>query len=470
MKSILTLSAIFTFLVLPVTAFSTPLNYPPDGVFTSTTVPTTSNPGYLDSYMDKMFGTIITRITDKDVFNAFGNSCGYSNYHPVHQYPKNQSFNSDETYIRINHTLIDAHTFHIVKDITGHVWERKWSNLDPNIIYGMQKHSDRFSFVKQDISAGYNVVDLISFPLSIYDEMYIGPWEGNIDKNDRYVVLSARKKNQSYLTAIVYDIQANSIFAQKDFPSILWRDSSGNQVLDWISVSPLGDYILINYKADPENSDSDFRSSIYEYDMSLNFLRELANQGNHGDMAIDADGREVYVQFEYGSSRGIWSYRLDDGHRLRLLPDKYSGGHISGRAFGRPGWCYVGTNATDHSEIFALKLDGSGTVNHFGHTHKSYSVAAYASPNHDGTKVLFKSDFSTGGEQDSYIARMGATDAIIADCPELAQPKRVDFADYAVIAEHWLEEPATIGDLNDDGVVDGDDLDILSAYWLCECD
>ncbi len=371
-----------------------------------TKVPKIKKPGYLKPYIDETFGTKITRITDKKVFNEYGKVCGYRNYHPVHQYPKNQSFNADETYIRIDNTLIDAHTFRIVKDIRSHVWERKWSSLNPNIIFGMQKYSDRFSFVKQDISGDYSVVELTSFPLSVYDEAHIGPWEGNIDMNDRYVVFSLRKKNKNYLTAVVYDIQKDSIVSQKDFKNIAWRDQATNeQILDWISVSPLGDYILINWRDDPENKSSPFRSSVYEYDLKLNFIRKLANQGCHGDMALDADGREVYVQFEYGSSRGIWSYRLDDGRRLRLLPDKYNGGHISGRAFKRKGWCYVGTNAKNYSEIFALKLDGSQTVEHFGHTHKSYNVSAYASPNHDGSKVLFKSDFATGGEQDTYIAQ-----------------------------------------------------------------
>lgn len=59
--------------------------------------------------------------------------------------------------------------------------------------------------------------------------------------------------------------------------------------------------------------------------------------------------------------------------------------------------------------MFALKLDGSQTVEVFGFTHHSqstaYDRAPMAVPNRDGTKVMFASDWGDDiGPVYSYVA------------------------------------------------------------------
>ena len=136
----------------------------------------------------------------------------------------------------------------------------------------------------------------------------------------------------------------------------------------------------------------------------MNFIRKLANQGEHGDIGVDSHNKEVYVQFEFGPENGIWSYRLDDGKRTRLLPSKYNGGHVSCRNFKRKGWCYLSTSEEGYKEVFALKLDGSGIVNRFAQTH-AVGFGSQVGVNPDGTKVLFMSNWGKKGDVvDTYQA------------------------------------------------------------------
>lgn len=405
----LLLTGIIWLTITSTTATATP-QYPPETDFTAVASSALTSPSYLNSVIDPLFSTEITRITDKATYNAYGNTLGYINYHPTQPYPKNPTWNSDGTYLRLGNTLIDGTTYAIVKDIEGHIYERKWSYTDPNIIYAIDHHNGTYNFVKQDVRNPefVNVVNLISFSDVTYDGLYIGPWEGNLTFDDQLVALTATNGND--MTVFLYNLVTDTIMSQHTFPNIWDR-------IDWVSVSPLGSAILINYVKYPANPNSNFRSAIDQYDTNFNFIRELAHQGEHGDMGVDENGQEVYVQFEFGTSdggedrRGIWMYALSDGQETELLPEKYGGGHVSCRNYSRPGWCYLSLSQEGYKETIAVKLkieagDTYAQVNRFGQ-HHSQSLDAQSAPNPDGSKVVFSSNWgAVGAEPDAYIATL----------------------------------------------------------------
>jgi parallel beta-helix repeat protein len=359
-------------------------SYPPDRPFTA--IPTETNvtyPDYLGSITGPVFGNTITRISDAQI-RVFG-----------HPYPKTQSWNTDSTLMRLGNDIIDAGNYARMGTIDGKIHEIKWSSVRFDTLYGLRHYyrdddngvNDDFEFMRIRIYPNQlSYETLITFPKEAYRKVLMGPWEGNIDLHDRYVALAAQKTDADYLTVIRYNIENNTTLI-KDFPDISWETG-----LDWGSVSPLGNYILINWLDDPNNSDPDSRGSVYQYDIDINYLRKLSQQGQHGDMGIDADGGEVYVQFGFGGQRrGIWGYHLSSGSEIRLLPDKYSGGHVSCRNYLRPGWCYPSTTQEGYREVFALKLDGSGLVNRFAQTHTTGADNSHGGVNPDGTKILFDS-------------------------------------------------------------------------------
>ena len=402
--------------------------YPPEILFHSNPVPTAeqSMPGFLASITGEVFGNKITRITDVSVRNL------------AHTYPKTQSWNCDGTYLRMNNSLLDGITYASLPEPLGdlnnptaHIDDRRWSHSKPNIMYGLQRrwnaddtidngiNDSHYDFVAHDVEKTEDTVtQLVRFSGNTYAAVKMGPGEGNIDFKDSIVAFAALKQGADYLTLIVFDMVTNTVIQEKDFPDISW-DGGYNAALDWVSVSPGGKYVLINWE-DGLGQD-DFAGSIYQYDSrTLSFVRKLANQGSHGDMGLDDNNREVYVQFEYGSRAGIWMYHLDTGKETQLLPSKYNGGHVSCRNYKRPGWCYLSTNQETYREVFAIKLDGSGLANRFAQSHIAEYVDevgeeqpapnSQGGTNPDGSKILFMSNWNnevgSDGLQESFVVEV----------------------------------------------------------------
>lgn len=369
--------------VLPASA------YPPETEFVEVDPQPMERPGYLQSGPGPAFGYRITRVTDPAEFP--------DGEYDVQPYPKHPAWSSDEAYIAIHsYKLIKGAADYSRVRETLYLDEARWAYTEPGVMYGFRNVYDggervAVEFVRLNVNDDA-VTPLQRFYLTghgggapEYDGVYLGPWEGNLSRDDRYVVFSARQGDD--LVAMVFDIPGRRVVTSRRFAGIWDR-------LDWISISPRGDYVLMNWSPpEKDDADPDFTGAIDEYDASLNFVRRLAEQGQHGDMGLDAYGDEVYVQLEFGDRVGVWSYRLRDGAELRLLPDKYNGGHVSCQNYRRPGWCYLSLRKTGFAEVVAVKLDGSGLVNRFVQHRNSAGGSAYGSPNPSGTRVIFKSDW-----------------------------------------------------------------------------
>ncbi|HHH19838.1 MAG TPA: hypothetical protein ENK86_04950 [Campylobacterales bacterium] len=392
---------------------SNALRYPPTvvmrGVPTNTS---TKRPALMASSIDQAFGTQITRITDKAT-------------QKVRQFlvAKTQFWNSDASKIRIDYKVYTTDTHAYVGELDSLLHEMKWSHRDPNILYGMHHNyrkprlsrvnpDNAFVFFQIDVAHGFAMKPIVSFSKAKYSEVHIGPWEGNIDYNDRYVVFAAKKRASSTLVAIVYDIQKRQQVALKEFNTIVWNSDRKINQHDWISVSPHGNYIL-HAKRDVSSDYSWASYYIDLYDIHLKPLRRLSDTSEHGDICVTEAQEEVYVQYR-GSNRerGIWSFNLAKGTSQPILQqgnETYGGGHISCRNHQRPGWCYVSSKGKRFKEVFALKLDGSGAVQRFGQTHGSETKveSSKGTPSPDGTQVLFQSTWGVPNRSEAYIAEAG---------------------------------------------------------------
>jgi len=386
----------------------------------------TTQPPLAGSSIGQAFGNLITRLTkridqnDTPTVNSDGDRIARGNHHP---YPKTQAWNSDMTILRLRYRLYDADTLqelpvtsgtNSLSDlylINGALSEIKWSHLDPNVFYGVYRNSNQQGeFWKGTIdlnsnSISYSLLHQFTAGGTGYDRFTLGKYEGNIDFNDHYVAFAARKTGANYLTAIIYDM-LNDTAITTDLPGILWTEPPQAQVFDWLSVSPLGNHVLVSSGG-----------KIYQYDMNMNLVRQLADSAGHGDLGLAQNGDEVYVQFEFGDAvqRGIWLYRLNDGARMRLLPDKYNGGHISCRNYQRPGWCYLSTNKEGYREVFALRINYANeslhVVNRFAQTHmaNTTSLNSLGGVSPDGRKVIFFTDWGDASlnyyDRDTYQAQ-----------------------------------------------------------------
>jgi len=374
--------------------------YPAQSDFFARSTVAVDLPDLNSSFKEPVFGTNVTRITDRA--NQTAN---------VHPYPKQGSaWNSDATIIRMQYRLYDAKTFEELPVTAGldadHAYAKvgspwhgaadiRWSKSDPNVMYVLDS-SQRFKRVvinadRTDATSEAPMLDMSSLG---YSNITTGNNEGNLDYSDSYVIFAAQKENNESVLALMYHLGESNLTWTKEVPRGVWNGDA-EHYFDWISVDPTAHYIVMNAE-----------EKTWLYDMNLSNEVKLDDYAGHGDIGIDVNGDPVYVQMIYGGT-AIRSYNLRTHEALDLLPSNYGGGHISCRNYQRPGWCYVNTSEEGYKEVFALKLDDhvSGVVERYAQTHVSYDNrgATQVNVSPDGTKVLFGSDWGdTDNAVDTY--------------------------------------------------------------------
>jgi hypothetical protein len=352
-------------------------------------MPSVAMPAYLQPITDPAFKTQVTRIADQSAMSI-------SNQYIRHGYAKRTPFNADDSLIVLiysglygNAPVIDAHTYKMLRKISVPD-EPRLSSVDPNKLFGISGNS----FISENLTTGAKTT-LHSF--SDYSGLSIGSGEGNISSDDRYVVLSGTKGGKD--AAVVYDIQNNAIVADKVLGDGAWN-------YDWISISQSGNFIVI----EGDDSGGSDEKGVFVYDRNLNLLRKVDTNAEHGDFGYTPSGKEVFVQWD-NSTGGISAYPLDGGSKIEVKRDNWIGGHISCRNNKRPGWCYLSEdhgNSSDAgaNEVYAIKLDTSGTVERFAHMHisanPSYEGQPMAVPSRDGSKALWASDWQKGNSAPIY--------------------------------------------------------------------
>ena len=343
------------------------LKFPPDEKHRKIEVSDLAKPGYLKPVKDPDFGTTIVRITDSTVFGKKG---------VRHHYSKDQPWNCDQSLILMEKWILDGNTYKILRKMEIPE-EPRWSFKDPEKLFGVKENS----FVSFNVKSGkLNIL----YTFAGFDKILIGPWEGNVSADDRYVALQGSVSGEWHV--IVFDIQAKKILASEKA-----IDLGPYKTFDWVTISPSGKYVVINFRQSRSSN-----GGIISYDRKLNKIADIFATGEHGDLGYDAEGNEVFVQvcpFQYG--------RLDNG-AVKSFHTK-SCGHMSLRNYKRPGWCYTSVN---ESYIMAIKLDDSGLVERFTNHRSSgspYNAEPHAVPSPDGKRIMFASDWKKSGENNSYV-------------------------------------------------------------------
>ncbi len=366
-----------------------------------------------ESVEDPVFHTMITRINKSD--SALAN------------YPKVQSWNSDMTLLKIGNRLYDALTLqesNLTKNKTNAEAYQvlcsrssdyfRWSTTEPDTFYVLNS-SKKFIKGKINENSISCTDELESF--SDYEVVHMGPYEGNIDLQDRYVLFAVKKPNDTAIYLVLYDIQNRSRVwnTPKVLPENTWVERDDGywvpSQMDWISVSPSGNHIVIN-EVDKDN----YQKGLRVYDMNFSnehilkydYNGQTYSEGGHGDMGYDAQGNEVMVEFLTGLPVHMFYLDQPDVLGKAMLPGALGGGHVSCRNYQRPGWCYITTHQEDYRRVFALKLDADPQykVQNFSqsHIHDNYPET-YGAASPDGSKVIFNSNWDNNdGTVDTYMA------------------------------------------------------------------
>jgi hypothetical protein len=287
-----------------------------------------------------------------------------------------------------------------------------WSNSEPFKIIG--GHADSNVLVKADARTDRTETTLHTF--TEYDVVKLGSGEGNLSNDDRYIALFGLKNGGTDI--VVFDLVANQVVARRAMGNAQVCDCDTPGSINNVTMSQSGNYVLVEFNSQGQGPGD----GIQVYDRNLSYLRHVSSRGGtHFDACYDTAGGESIVVYEDNSS-AIVSVRLDNGVVTEVLKREQMnyGTHLSCRNLKRPGWAYISefyfngtSNATaNYQEVFAVKLDGSGTVNRFAHEHHSlvdqYEREAHAVPNRDGSKVMWASDWQNGTAPIyAYVAETG---------------------------------------------------------------
>lgn len=370
-----------------------------------------SYPPLNQRFTDPVFGTKIRRITDKT-------STGYG----THIYSQLQAFSPDNSHI----LLIEDEAYVVRKLDTleqldvdlSEINAPRWQPSRINTLVFYDSNADdtiRVEYVQVETGNRETVFTFPSNyarirPTQSFDEVsYDGRWMAGLasSSDDSQIIFAVDIKSGILGAQIPLASLYNSVCA----PDPEW----GIIEPDWIGVSPLGNYLVVQWERD-----GDARCSGLEtFDIETGaFIGRVNDRHAHGDLGVLTNGTEFFMTFELAHP--------DDSNRptqgIHLLPGPSTGfaqaqylqimewgnqEHISCQ--GPAGVCLV-TAGSDEStpqtpfegELFLQYTNGSTVrLTHHRSSSCGYWVQPRASISRDGKYVVFASDWKRPGQGNS---------------------------------------------------------------------
>ena len=352
-----------------------------------------AKPGYLASVTEPEFGTRLTRVSG-DPGAAIANVGGTWPTTVYGNYPKDPVWNADQSLLLLKHAggwlFLDGASYQPLFRRSPPGTELRWHPTQPDVMV----------YVESNGSVGHWNVRTqsrtVRFAASGYSGARMGPNEGNLSRDGRWVVVNATRASDGRAVAYAVDVDAGAKGADLDLAT------QGVSNLDWAGISATGAYIVVHGVI---NGTSITTKVFSRATLALVSHWPEISRPAHFDLTVDAAGNEVAVGAAGGGvdSKYFIMRRLDNGAVTRLGPTGWNA-HASARALGRPGWAYVVTNDATGSaldgEMVGLKLDGSGTVERYGRFRSAttdYEAYPMPVPSPDGKRILFASNWQVSG-------------------------------------------------------------------------
>ena len=366
-------------------------------------------------FQEPAFKTCAVRVTDHaaDGLDTFARE----------DYSRRQAFNADSTLVLIyalngSWHVYNATTFAHVKQLAGPAGdaEPQWDATDPDVLYYLPTNG---GMVVNKLQVSTNATSVIG--------NFTGrlPWagaarlwtksEGSASADSRYWAFMVETNGFAPLGIIVWDRTRDQIVSTR----------ANNIRPDHLSMSASGNYVVVSWNDGVVAFTRDLLTRI-----PLNVL------GEHSDIALDANGDDLYVSVDYQATDGtVYMINLRTGVRTDLFPTYLNDGatalHISGKAFRKPGWVVVSTYAEYnnnpavtarewlHAKVMAVELKANPKVYHLAHHRAvddndpifgSYFAEPQASVNRDFTKIIYNSNWGvgTGLNIDAYMVELPA--------------------------------------------------------------
>lgn len=328
-----------------------------------------------------------------------------------HQYASHKPWNADETWIYDHYAglLLDATTFAQVA-VRSRPSEPIWAYTDRLRMYGMSGKT----FGYMNMANGAFTI-LYSFPS--HSTVNMGNSDGGFSWDDRYFLFRGITSG-GQRQMLVLDRKTGGV---DDACSIVATLNVTNEP-DNYKMSASGARLVINWENHNGTGQEQGVWLCTWGSGSITRVRQLNNDGDHGDCGKDKDGNDIYVMlYNHPSLPNAYAYRMDQGTSAldvgRLLPQTagnvMQNGHLSMQATEKPGYVclasFKGNNTNPgRGQILMVPTDGSAfdgfPVKVFGF-HRSdssdissgtaYENSPMACPNKSFTRVVVKSKWST---------------------------------------------------------------------------
>ena len=360
------------------------------------------------------YGTCLLRVTDHHTQPVEG-------AHARNFYSRFQAFNRDDSRMLVasgdgQFQLYDARTLQHVRPLTevgGHDGEPQWHPTHPQRLRYMPP-DNRAAIAELDLASGRSTT-LVDFSGGRHAWGRLGQvrtrWEGSPSVDGRYWCLMAYDPGGRFLGVFSYDLEGHDVLGMKRM-----------QVApDHVGTSPSGRYCVVSHAR------QDGGTVAWRRDFSRS--RKLHAASEHSDLAIGADGEDLYVFVDYDSDGALVALDIDTGARRALL-DTYAGQsatayHVSARNVSRPGWVLLSTYAAKpprqwfHDRINAIELAAGPrmlTLADHRSAFEGYATAPMATVNRDFTRVLFSSNWGAGEADDVEVYMIVLPDGLL-DAP-----------------------------------------------------
>lgn len=321
----------------------------------------------------------------------------------MHLYSRRPAFSVDGNYYILGGRVLSTDDCSVVarQRSAGLGSENVASMVNGDLIYGLSGNT----LYRWSISTG--VKTPIYTAQTGFSNYTIGQWEGRLSHDDRLIVLAWGPDTNKTLE-IVDTVTGERVGG---FQTGQYYDDFNAS-----SISPLGNFISVAH--------GDQADTIHRLDGTI--VRQTTHTvagglGGHSDWMLNEDGHELLVG-------PVWSFNFynattDEIYNTDII-DRDSGvrfaqSHISGLAYGRPGWAYISAEVYHEVPvIYAFNVEpGNREVElwgwHYSHlpnfqTKETplYQSHAKLAVNRSGTEVMFTSDWGgRTGLRYEFVAR-----------------------------------------------------------------
>jgi len=363
-----------------------------------------AKPGYLQSVREPDFGTTVTRISGDPgtPIPVVGGTWGQVT---AQNYSKDPAWSADGALIVLKYTS-GATAGHLYLD--GNTYQPLFVRPAPGVEYRWHPTIPDLMVVWTS-AGGINhwnprtKVTTTKFSVSGYSNASGGPTEGNVSYDGRYAVVQATRTSDGHSVAYAVDIDNGTKFPDIDLTA------GGVTNLDWVSISALGGYVAA------QGTINGSLANMKVWTKGGTVVQTWTDfRMGHLDMGVDQAGNEVlYTAPANGINGKRWiTRRFSDGAITVLSPPISYNFHTSTRNNLRRGWGYSVTNDYTGSvldgEMYALKFDGSGTIERYGRTRNNdidYQSEPHAVPSPDGKRIMFASNWgaASGRPVQTYV-------------------------------------------------------------------